>query len=113
MKTKSDAQGETCTTSGACPTFFVGNVITAKCSREGYAEAGYHLAIHMREMVENEVEDHVLADLDQVVGKHPEQLDRIWAWMQRVLPRCMRLVPARRKDSFLRGVERALEEGRV
>jgi len=113
MNTESDLSATGRTRSCACPAFFVRNVITAKASRHGYAEAGFHLAIHMREIIEGEVDAFVVADLEDALRDHPEQLHRIWSWMNRTLPCCMKLVPARRKDSFLRGVERALEEGRV
>jgi len=98
--------------SGPCPAFFRGNVMEARRHREGYALAGYHLAIHARELVPLNAPESAVEDLAcAVVANDPGE--QLWLWLQRTLPRCMALVPARRKRTFLKGVLEAIEEGRV
>lgn len=98
--------------SGACPTFFRGCVARARSSRAGYSEAGYHLAIHARELVDGDVPDEVIDELDRLL-EAPDAAEQLWQWLRRVLPRCMALVPSRRKPMFLGGIVAAIEEGRV
>lgn len=56
--------------------------------------------------------DNVIAELDRLLDAH-DAAEQIWHWLRRTLPRCMALVPSRRKATFLRGIEAAVEEGRV
>lgn len=98
--------------SGACPTFFRGCVARARSNRAGYSEAGYHLAIHARELVDGDVPDEVIDELNRLL-EAPDAAEQIWHWLRRTLPRCMALVPSRRKLTFRRGVTSAIEEGRV
>lgn len=95
--------------SGACLTFFRGCVARAKTSRHGYYEAGYHLMIHLRELVDGEVPDGMI---DRLLAA-PDAAEQIWRWLRTTLPRCMALVPGRRKPSFLKGIDAAIEQGRV
>jgi hypothetical protein len=113
MKTTTLRPEKAAGTTVACPSYFVTLVLTARASRTGYEEAGYQLAIHAREELNGEADDYVLDDLDVALGPHPARGERLWAWFQRALPRCMALVPSRRKETFLRGVERARAEGRI
>lgn len=98
--------------SGACPTFFRGCVARARASRAGYSDPGYHLAIHARDLVDGHVADGVIDELDRAL-EAPNAAEQIWQWLRRSLPRCMALVPSRRKPTFLRGIAAAIEEGRV
>lgn len=98
--------------SGACPTFFRGCVARARASRAGYSEPGYHLAIHARELAADDVPGKVVDELDRAL-EAPDAVEQIWHWLRRTLPRCMALVPSRRKATFLRGIEAAVEEGRI
>lgn len=98
--------------SGACPTFFRGCIARARASRAGYSDPGYHLAIHARELAADDVPEEVIAELDRLLDAH-DAAEQIWHWLRRTLPRCMALVPSRRKATFLRGIEAAVEEGRI
>ncbi len=98
--------------SGACPIFFRGCVARARASRAGYSDPGYHLAIHARELAAGDVPDKVIDELDRAL-EAPDAAEQIWQWLRRTLPRCMAFVPSRRKTTFLRGIEAAIEEGRV
>lgn len=108
-------------TCNACPSFFRAQVTSARSSRHGYEEAGYHLAIHAREMVENEVDAPTLAALDQAIESafdgrldpYDRAAQAVVGWLETALPRCMALVPRRRRDTFARGVARAIEEERI
>jgi hypothetical protein len=102
-------------TSGACPSFFRGLVQEARISRAGYYWAGHELARHAYGEAELDVTDAVLAEFDAARALPTEEgAPRLVAWMRRVFPRCMALVPRRRQNStFLQGVADALEEGIV
>jgi hypothetical protein len=94
------------------PTFFRANIIEARQGRHGYFNAGFHLAIHARSLVEGDVPDHVVDEFDRALDA-PDREEQMWRWLRRTLPRCMALVPTRRKRTFLRGVAQAFEEDRV
>jgi hypothetical protein len=97
------------TSSGACPTFFWGLCQQASRSRDGYRWAAYELARHARDLAEGDVDDADLALLDDAVNRR-EARD-IVLWMMGALPRCMALVPARRRwTTFLSGIQRALND---
>jgi hypothetical protein len=95
----------------ARPTFFRGCIAEAKQPHVGYAHAGFHLALHARYLVQGEVDDQCLAVLDQAVADRDE--DALLKWFLSTLPRCMALVPSRRRASFMRGVMQAVEEERL
>lgn len=97
--------------SGACPSFFRGCIARARICREGYSDAAYHLMIHLPELVEGDVDDAVLNEFREAVTAADGEA--VWRWLRRTLPRCMALVPTRRKVTFLRGVAAAIEEGRI
>lgn len=120
--------------SGACPTYFRGNILAARNGgSSSYGSAGYHLAIHVRDEVDTE---EAIAELDAILaardaasmakyGRPAAYLDpdvaaemphaiEVVGWMERHLPRCMALVPnVRRRSAFALGVARALSENRV
>ena len=98
--------------SGACPSFFRGHVQQAAASDHGYAEAGYHLAIHARGLVFGDVHDAVIDALDRALSSTDVAKD-IWAWFHIALPRCVALVPTSARESFIAGVMRAAEDERV
>ena len=83
----------------------------ARNPRVGYANAGYHLALHARELVEGDVDDDQLDLFDRVVADGDEA--GLLGSLLSNLPRCMTLVPSRRRRSFMRGVMSAVEEGRL
>lgn len=99
--------------SNACPTFFRAHVLQARRSRHGYEEAGYHLAIHARQLVDGDVNEDVLDQLDEILEDGATAAENMWRWLRATMPRCMALVPSRRKATFLRGVQAAIDEGRV
>jgi hypothetical protein len=39
--------------------------------------------------------------------------DGVWGWFREHYPRCMALVPTRRRDQFVAGVKQAREDGRL
>ncbi len=102
-------------TSGACPTFFRAHVSQAQTSRTGYVEAGYHLAIHVERLIDGDVNEEVVQRLHDLAGRRRDDdwPDEMWNWLKQTLPRCMALVPERRKETFLRGFAKAIEDERV
>jgi hypothetical protein len=100
---------------GACPTYFFAACRTAATGgSNSYADPGYTLAIHLSALAPYDVEDedwekHVSKLADLVSEENDEA---VLAWLKRWVPRCLRLVPAQRRHSFLRGIYRfANEEG--
>lgn len=97
------------------PSFFRANCQTASGGGTGsYSEAGYHLAIHMGERlrpddIESKQWAAEIAALDVLIDR--DDTAGAWTWFTQRYPRCMELVPARRKAQFLHGVKRASEEG--
>ncbi len=116
--------------SGACPTFF--RAACRKASEggngNGYDWAGYTLAGALANLIEYQGLDEADAKAEKLqefaaLFHHPGQLVRsvnvfltspdapaALAWLARELPRCMALVPADRRDNFLRGVFRYVVE---
>jgi hypothetical protein len=90
------------------PTYFRACVLEARTSRNGYADAGWHLAIHLDEHVE-------ATDLERLgaalTSNDPE--GAAWRWFARNLPGCAALVPRRRWSSFMKGIELAIDQGRL
>jgi hypothetical protein len=81
----------------------------------GYETAAYHLAIHV-------YTEHPLtgtwaewqdecARLRDLCGAGDDE--GVWDWFRAHFPRCMELVPARRKGQFLKGVYQAYQEERI
>ncbi|MFO0683931.1 MAG: hypothetical protein U0234_17900 [Sandaracinus sp.] len=97
------------TVSGICPTFFRACVLRARHPGSSYAEAGYHLAIHVRSLID--VNGETFEKLDAIVAAN--DADGLLGWLDHVVPRCMALVPRRRRATFVRGLALALDHERV
>jgi hypothetical protein len=107
--------------SGACPTFFRAACATAMVGgTTGYNAAAYELTRNLPtlgpyEMTEAEWNERLdqLGELLSIgfPGSDEEENanGQIVAWFEANLPRCMALVPVRRRDSFVKGV-RAFRE---
>lgn len=92
------------------PSYFIGCCQESKGHPKGYSHAGYHLAIHVEGSdipYDASFEDwegpiallkrHILARNDRAIIR----------WFCDHYPRCMELVPKRRRSSFVDGVYRA------
>jgi hypothetical protein len=99
---------------GACPSWFFYQC--QDCSRGGawsYAAAGYWLvqklfpAFCPMELTEREW-DANLEELDALLKN--QKNDAVIAWLEKAVPRCMALVPKRRRRQFLSGVYEAFDE---
>jgi hypothetical protein len=105
--------------SGPCPTFFRALCRTAsEGGSGGYEWAGHGLTGAIPQLMPEDVEHDEWYDLVQefiglVCPEGPSSGMSAWpapddeavlAWLDRWLPRCMALVPRRRRDSFLKGV---------
>jgi len=106
------------------PTFFRACCAeAAQGGTGGYASAGFHLASGVASLhddpdeVMDELRDLVAAArradaLDIRANRPLNYADRaVLAWFDREFPRCMALVPARRRQQFLRGIMSADDEG--
>jgi hypothetical protein len=101
---------------GGVPSFFRANCMeAARGGANGYQAAGWHLANAIcsgqepYEVEEEEWEAEVealkeLLESDDVAG--------VWGWFKRHYPKCMALVPIRRREQFVAGVKSAYEEER-
>jgi hypothetical protein len=98
---------------GACPTFFLACCHEAsKGGESNYGAAGHELMRHVVHLCDYAVEeDEWEARLDRLQALLDAQDDDgILAWFDRELPRCMALVPRRRRAQFLKGVLAMHEE---
>jgi hypothetical protein len=99
--------------SNALPTFFRIHALQARSSRSGYEEAGFHRAIHARQLVTGDVDDDALDQLDHILRESHDGRREHVELASGDAPAVHGLVPSRRKSTFLRGVQAAIEEGRV
>ena len=92
--------------SDECPSFFRACVRTAsKPGGGGYNGAAYQLAGAAQHLVEGDLEESVLDEFLVIT-----EAEVLLAWLDKSLPRCMALIPRRRRGSFTAGLERWLEE---
>lgn len=92
--------------SGACPSFFRASIRSAqKGGGGGYADAGHQLIGAVETIVFGDVKDEVLEEFTALVDAESHM-----AWLDTYLPRCMALVPRRRRESFQNGIQRWLDE---
>lgn len=95
-------------TESSIPIYFRACVLEARTSRIGYAHAGWHLAIHLDDHVEPEALEELGTAL---ISDDSEGATR--KWFEKALPGCTELVPRRRWNTFLKGIELAVEQGRL
>lgn len=100
-------------TFGGVPSFFRASIYEAgRGGSGGYSAAGWQLASSLDSTVPNDL---TFAEWQRELGnliKKIEDDDAVWGWFVSTFPKCMALVPARRKDQFIAGVRRAHEEER-
>lgn len=81
----------------------------------GYDHPGYHLAMHLNDQMPYDVEEdewtEELATMTDLLTE--DDIEGVWDWFRRRFPRAIKLVPARRREQFVRGVQRAHEDGRI
>ncbi|MGV3722457.1 MAG: DUF1778 domain-containing protein [Actinomycetota bacterium] len=98
------------------PTFFRARCLEA--SRGGsssYGDAGYHLCLNLGSQqpydLTNEAWDECLDQLREFADEQDEA--GIISWFEKLYPRCMSLVPTRRRSQFAAGVYQARETDRI
>jgi Holliday junction resolvase RusA-like endonuclease len=98
------------------PTFFRACCHEASRGNEWtYAHPGYHLVIHLWDQQPYDFdEDKWSKEIERLTGALDQgDDDGVWNWFKEHFPKCMRLVPSRRKDQFVAGVRQAYEEEAV
>lgn len=98
------------------PTFFRACCHEASQGNEWtYAHPGYHLAIHLWGQQPYDMDDDQWAkETDRLTNALDHQDDdAVWNWFKEHFPKCMKLVPTRRKAQFVAGVRQAYEEERI
>ena len=96
------------------PTFF--RALSAEARRggsNGYSVAGYELARHLEDLVPYDIDNTdewltLVNDLQEMILAEDD--DGAWQWFERYLPKCIGLIPKRRKEQFLTGVWRYIDE---
>jgi hypothetical protein len=97
------------------PSFFKFCCVEASLGRhEGYRHPGWHLAIHLAEMLEPDGDGGPEIKLKELTNLLDAKDDRrVWTFLRREFPECVKLVPRSRERQFLRGLYLAHEQGRV
>ena len=97
------------------PTYFRVSCLEAQKGGDGgYGNPGYALASHLYELPDDTEGDEWLDQVERLIGFLEAGEDEVaWDWFVSRYPRAMELVPRRRKDSFIEGVQRAHEDGKV
>lgn len=86
------------------------NMKTRKVTCANYANAGYQLAIHVEDYL-SEAALEALCALS--TERYSSKFNRlILEFFDKEFPGCMALVPPRRRSQFLKGIFRAMEDGR-
>ena len=88
----------------------IGRDVTGNDVRADYAYAAWHLAIHIEEYLSDEA----LEELDVLSNEPNSTAFRrlLLQFLDREFPGCMALVPRKRRNQFLKGILRAMEDGR-
>jgi len=98
---------------GGVPTYFRASCYEARAGGSaGYDVPGLHLSRHVTHQVPDDVgsEDEWESMVDELrFAAASGDDDAVWSWFLIHYPRCMELVPPRRRASFLQGVYRAHE----
>jgi len=98
------------------PSFFRVRCLEAQSlPGQSYANAGYHLAIHLAtQQPYDKLENMWLEEINRLCTHlESENALEIWDWFCERFPKCMRLVPNRRRHQFVNGVLKAYSEGRL
>ena len=99
-------------TSGACPAFF--KMTCAEARRgggHGYDWAGRQLLGCAASLIAADTSEELKKKFEELKGLIRACDDHgVLAWFDRELPRCMELIPQRRRASFLAGVYTEVEE---
>jgi hypothetical protein len=98
---------------GACPTFFRACCATARMGGDnGYRWAAYELTRALDSLSPDALDAEEWMERLEALSDLLEDDDEeaVFAWFDDNLPRCMALVPRRRRPSFLAGVHQFVEE---
>jgi hypothetical protein len=98
------------TGSGACPSYFRALCRTATDGTTGgYRHVGAQFIGGVASIIEGDADDQAkLDELAALVGARDDA--GTLAWFDRELPRCMALIPARRRHQFLAGIYQAVHD---
>ena len=108
------------------PPYFICHLFESKHSKFGYALPAYELTRHLfdaypLDFSENEWREKVF-QLEDLVNKLPyledderfscrgeaEDIKAVWDWYKKYYPSSMSMIPTRRRDKFVAGVNQAL-----
>ena len=98
------------------PTFFGALCAEARLGgTNGYYLAGHEFTRQLESNSPHELsEDEWYDQLEALQRMADDEDDRgIWKWLLRIYPRCMELVPTRRREQFLKGMYDYLDENQL
>jgi hypothetical protein len=98
------------------PTYFRAHCFEASRGGESnYSAPGYHLTMHLSDEMPYDMDaDEWEAEVNGLRRLLAREDDAgVWRWFHSHFPKCMELVPARRRAQFIQGVRQAFEENRV
>ena len=98
------------------PSFFrAGCLEASQGGTNTYATPAWHLAIHLDQQSPYDVDqDEWSNEIDKLLELcAKEDEGTIWQWFTDHYPKCMELVPDRRKDQFVKGILQAYEDDRI
>lgn len=101
---------------GGVPSFFRACCLEAgRGGTNGYASAAWHLANSIGSQMPHDLADEEwekeIDALKELLASDDD--DGVLDWFTRHYPKCMKLVPARRRSQFVAGVRQAEEDGRI
>lgn len=87
----------------------------AHASVHSYADAGWHLTNSLGSEVPYDLNlDEWAIEVEKLEALIVDGDDEaVWGWFLHHYPKCMTLVPARRREQFVKGVRSAHEDGRL
>ena len=102
---------------GGVPTYFRINCLEAsRGGSRGYEEAGYHLAIHIDSSeIPYDIDDEEWSiRLNSMISLLDDaDNEGVWEWFNIHYPKCMKHVPRRRMEQFIKGIKRAWDNERI
>ncbi|MBI5764283.1 MAG: hypothetical protein HZA51_12245 [Planctomycetes bacterium] len=95
---------------GGVPSFFRACCMTASTGGAGcYAVAAYELTRHLLDLCPHDTDQHEWHDLVNELSQL-EKEEEVLEWFDEHMPKCMKLVPKRRRQSFYKGFRQFEDE---
>jgi len=103
-------------THGGIPTYFRALCYTAsKGGEQGYNWVGFSFSQDTESEVPSDADSEQWREMLGQIQKYIEYRDEenIWLWYKKTYPKALALIPAKRRKSFVRGILKAYDEGKL